>query len=92
VKEVLENKPLLQAAFTIGTQMLVGAATAPLYVVMINRQKLTNPCDRPFWASAWETYVRQGSHVFIRSAKFGAAHAGVQAALTVGVLRLCGEK
>jgi hypothetical protein len=91
-QEHWETHPLSQAAFTMGTQMLVGAATAPLYVVMINRQKLINPCDLPFLASAWETYLKQGSHVFIRSAKFGAAHAGVQAALTVGVLKLCGEK
>ena len=91
-KDHWENYPLAQAAFIMGTQMLVGAATAPLYVVMINRQKLTNPCDLPLFASAWETYLKQGSHVFIRSAKFGAAHAGVQAALTVGVLKLCGEK
>lgn len=91
-KENWERSPLTQAAFTTGTQMVVGAVTAPLYIVMINRQKLTNPCNRPFWESARETYLKQGAHVFTRSAKFGAAHAGIQAALTVGALSLCGEK
>lgn len=88
-KEHLESSPLSQAAFTTGTQMVVGAVTAPLYIVMVNRQKLTNPCELPFLESAWETYLKQGAHVFVRTAKFGAAHAGVQAALTVGVLSLC---
>ncbi len=91
-KEHWEGDPLLQGAFTTGTQMVVGGATAPFYVVMINRQKLTNPCVLSFLASLRETYFTQGSHVFMRSAKFGAAHSGVQAVLTVGVLRLCGEK
>ncbi|MDP3641241.1 MAG: hypothetical protein Q8R43_02270 [Alphaproteobacteria bacterium] len=91
-KDHWENNSLLQGAFTTGTQMVVGGLVAPLYVVMINRQKLTNPCVFPFWKSAWSIYLKQGSHVYIRSAKFGAAHAGMQAALTVGVLILCEEK
>lgn len=90
-KEHWESRSLSQAAFTTGTQMLVGGVTAPLYVVMINRQKLTNPCSLPFLESVRETYLKQGAHVFARSAKFGAAHAGVQAVLTVGVLKLCTE-
>lgn len=91
-KEHWESSPLTQAAFTTGTQMMVGAVSAPLYVVMVNRQKLTNPCVLPFWESVRETYLKQGAHVFTRSAKFGAAHSGIQAALTVGVLSLYGEK
>ena len=91
-KDHWENNSLLQGAFTTGAQMVVGGLVAPLYVVMINRQKLTNPCVFPFWKSAWSIYLKQGSHVYIRSAKFGAAHAGMQAALTVGVLILCEEK
>lgn len=91
-KEHWEGDPLLQGAFTTGTQMVVGGVTAPFYVVMINRQKLTNPCALPFWTSLRETYLKQGAQVFTRSAKFGAAHASLQAALTVGVFSLCGEK
>lgn len=91
-KDFWEGNPLFQGAVTAGTQMVVGGLVAPLYVVMINRQKLTNPCGLPFFDSMWNTYIKQGSHVFVRSAKFGAANAGMQAALTVGALRLCGEQ
>lgn len=85
------KQPWVQVAFTTVTQVITGIMTAPLYVVMINRQKLTNPCKSYFLQSAWQTYLNQGAHVFIRTAKFGAFHSGIQGALTAGVM-ICLEK
>jgi hypothetical protein len=88
----LSDHSFAQIGLVTASQAAVGAVTSPLYVVMINRQKLTDPCALPFFDSTWKTYQLHGSQVFWRAAKFGAGHSAVQAALTAGVMKCFEEK
>jgi hypothetical protein len=92
VNKHLSDHSFAQVGLLTASQAAVGAVTSPLYVVMINRQKLTDPSALPFFDSAWKTYRYQGSHVFWRAAKFGAGHSAVQAGLTAGVMKCFEEK
>ena len=75
-------------AFTTGTQMSMAVAMAPIFVVLINRQKLTNPCSLSFGQALKFYYHQHGIPIFARTAGLGAILLGVQASLTAGAMYL----
>lgn len=68
------------------TQASMGVLMTPIYVVLVNRQKLTNPCTLPFLQSLRHHYTLHGMPIFVRTAGIGFILLGVQAALTAGVM------
>lgn len=87
-KQYMKESPLRSMALTTGTQMGIAFAMAPIYVVLINRQKLTEPCSLPFLQSLKHHYIHFGAPLYARTACFGAALLGMQAVLTVGAMHL----
>jgi hypothetical protein len=79
---------LVVGGLTAGSQLLAAALTAPIYVVLINRQKLTEPCNLAFWRAVSHHYKLHGLPIFTRTAKLGAGHLVLQAALTTLVTRI----
>lgn len=91
-KQYFKDNSFLASSFTACSQVGVAALTAPMYVVLINRQKLTDPCSLPFWDALGYHYKRYGLPIFYRTAKLGAGHLALQAGLTTCVTRLLTEK
>jgi hypothetical protein len=82
------NAPFAEGVAVTATQVGVALATSPIYVVLINRQKLTDPCNLPFLEALSHHYKCHGLPVFYRTAMFGAVHLGLQGALTVFALHI----
>lgn len=87
-KEHLKDNPFLAASFIGCSQAGAAVLTAPIYVVLINRQKLTDPCELPFFEALGQHYKRHGLPIFYRTAKLGAVHLVLQAALTNFVMHM----
>lgn len=73
------------------TQASMGVLMTPIYVVLVNRQKLTNPCTLPFLQSLRYHYTLHGMPIFMRTAGIGFVLLGLQAALTAGVMSGLGK-
>jgi hypothetical protein len=87
-KEHMSDRPISRLAFTTGTQMGMAVIMAPIFVVLINRQKLTNPSHLPFWDALKFHYQHHGLPIFARTAGLGAILLGVQAGLTASAIYL----
>jgi hypothetical protein len=87
-KHNFQDNHLVAGVLTASSQLAVAAMTSPNYVVLINRQKLTEPCDLPFVEAVCHHYKCHGFTIFYRTAKLGAAHLVLQAALTTLVTGL----
>ena len=86
-RQYFKDNHLALGVVTVSSQVGVAVLTAPIYVVLINRQKLTDPCELSFWDSVGHHYKLHGSTIFYRTAKLGAAHLTLQAVLTTLVTR-----
>lgn len=86
-RHYFKDNHLAAGVVTVSSQVGVAALTAPIYVVLINRQKLTDPCELSFCYSVGHHYKLHGSTIFYRTAKLGAVHLALQAALTMFVTR-----
>jgi hypothetical protein len=91
-KQYFKDNHLAAGGVTASSQIVVAALTAPIYVVLINRQKLTDPCELHFWEAVGHHYKLHGSSIFYRTAKLGAAHLAIQAVLTTFVTRFFTDK
>lgn len=86
-KQHYANAPVVNSLITMGPQILIGFLSSPIYVVLLNRQKLTEPCNMAFIPAVKHYYARCGSSVFLQNGIMGAAMMGVGTLITLIVAR-----